>query len=206
MARDRDQVSRPIRLWTARPNRRKDTEVWRFIFDIGRFKEIGNLRLRKCRVTGRRPGDGEFVDDDSDDDGDGEIHGDNGEDDDEDDSEGDNGNDDGDTGGDHDLDGSGNEDDPQDGGHGNTNGDQDGGDDNNGTSPMWNHLRKIPEETFRDNPEAVRILRDLHNCLQPVRQQAKRTPKRQRLFGRQLPSNGVGDDGVIGPSERDDGE
>ena len=205
MARDRDQVSRPIRLWTARPNRRKDTEVWRFIFDIGRFKEIGNLRLRKCRVTGRRPGDGEF-DDDSDDDGDGDIHGDSSEDDDRDDSEGDDGNDNSDTGSDHDPDGSGNEDDRGDRGDGNTNGDQDGGDDNNDAGSMWKNLRKIPEETFRDNPEAVRIMRDLQNCLQPARQQAKRTPKRQRLFGRQLPSNGVGEDGVAGLSERDDGE
>lgn len=205
MARDRDQVSRPIRLWTARPNRRKDTEVWRFIFDIGRFKEIGNLRLRKCRVTGRRPGDGEF-DDDSDDDGDGDIHGDSSEDDDRDDSEGDDGNDNSDTGSDHDPDGSGNEDDRGDRGDGNTNGDQDGGDDNNDAGSMWKNLRKIPEETFRDNPEAVRIMRDLQNCLQPARQQAKRTPKRQRLFGRQLHSNGVGEDGVAGPSERDDGE
>lgn len=204
MGKDKTIGSHPNRLWTARPNRRKRNEVWRFFVDIGRFKENGRFQLRKCRVTGRRPGDGEF--DDSDDDGDGDTPGDSGEDDDEDDIEGDDGNDNSDTGSDHDPDGSGNEDDRGDRGDGNTNGDQDGGDDNNDTGPMWKDLRKIPEETFRDNPEAMRIMRDLHNCLQPARQQARRTPKRQRLFGRQLPSNGVGEDGVAGPSERDDGE
>ena len=204
MGKHKTIFSRPNRLWTVRPNRRKQNEVWRFFVDIGRFRENGRFQLRKCRVTGRRQGDGEF--DDSDNDGDGDTPGDNGEDDDEDDSEGDNGNDDGDAGGDHDLDGSGNEDDRRDGGDGNTDGDQDGGDGNSGTDPMWKRLRSIPEETFRDNPEAIRIMRDLHNCLQPARQPAKRTPNRQRLFGQQLPSNGLAEDGIVEPSERDDGE
>lgn len=69
MRRDKTVCSRPIRLWTARPNRRKRNKVWRFFVDIGRFKENGRLHWRKCRVTGRRQGDGEF-DRDSDDGGD----------------------------------------------------------------------------------------------------------------------------------------
>jgi hypothetical protein len=59
-------------LWTARPRRKKPEKVWRFFVDIGRFKENGRFQIRKCRITGRRKGDGEF-DRDTDDgvDGDG---------------------------------------------------------------------------------------------------------------------------------------
>lgn len=185
MARDKEQCSRPIRLWTARPNRRKDAEVWRFFVDIGRFKELGNLRLRKCRVTGRRPGDGEFDDSDSDDDGDPNGSHD----------EGDDGGD-GDSSGDDDgfRDVSG------------ANDDQDDGDDMNNSGRLWNELRTVPEEKIRDNPEAMRIMRNLHNCLQPARPPAKRTQKCQPLFGRQLPSSGLAGGDVAGPSGRDDGE
>jgi hypothetical protein len=69
MRRDKKMCSRPIRLWTARPNRRKRNKVWRIFVDIGRFKENGRFQLRKCKITGRRKGDGEF-DRDSDDGGD----------------------------------------------------------------------------------------------------------------------------------------
>jgi len=71
MSRDKKLCSHPLRLWTARPNRMKRDKVWRFFVDIGRFKENGSFQLRKCRITGRRRGDGQF-DSDSDDDGSGD--------------------------------------------------------------------------------------------------------------------------------------
>lgn len=70
MSKDKTICSRPLRLWTARPRRKKRDKVWRFFVDIGRFKENGRFQMRKCRITGRRKGDGEF-DHDSDDGGDG---------------------------------------------------------------------------------------------------------------------------------------
>jgi hypothetical protein len=94
MRRDKTICSRPLRLWTARPNRLKRDKVWRFFVDIGRFKENGSFQLRKCRITGRRKGDGQF-DRDSDDDGsddgsdDGDENGDENEDDVGDENEGD---------------------------------------------------------------------------------------------------------------------
>lgn len=208
MARDKVQCSRPIRLWTARPNRRKDAEVSRFFLDIGRLKETGRLELRKCRVTGRRSGDGEF--DDSDDDG----FGDSDEDDEGEDDGDEGGNDSGDDGnvGGH----GGNEDDDTRGDHGleGRNDDQDNGDDNNDTKAtcqqlrkqLNKQLRKIPEGGLHDSPEAIKRMRGLLNCLQPARQQPKRAPKRPRLFGQQLPSNGLGEGEVVGPSDGDDGQ
>lgn len=60
---DKIKCSDPLRLWTAHPNRKKrDQRVWRFFVDIQRLKETGRFELRKCQVTGRRTGDGEFDD------------------------------------------------------------------------------------------------------------------------------------------------
>lgn len=92
MGRDKKICSRPLRLWTARPNRKRRDEVWRFFVDIGRFKDNGSFQLRKCRITGRRKGDGEFENDADDDDG--SENGDDNGDDNEDDIDGENDGDD----------------------------------------------------------------------------------------------------------------
>ena len=60
MGRDNIACSRPIRLWTARANRKKRDDVWRFYVDIGRYQKTGRFQMRKCRITGPREGDGEF--------------------------------------------------------------------------------------------------------------------------------------------------
>jgi hypothetical protein len=188
MAKDEIQCSRPIRLWTARPNRKKDDDVWRFFVDVGEFKENAqHFRFRKCLITGRRPGDGEF-DVDSDDDGD---------------EDGDN---DGDDGGDEDGDGDGYDDGNEDGGEdgnedeegdGVTNDDQDCGEDNNDTDAMLRDLRDTTEESLRDDPEALRLMRALHRILRPADQQAERAPNRQRSSEQQLPSIGLGNGEVV---------
>jgi hypothetical protein len=128
MARDTITCSRPIRLWTARPRRRKNVEVWRFFVDIAEFKETGQrFRLRKCLVTGRRPGDGEF-DRDSD-------------------SEGDDG---GDTDGDNDRDYDGDEDGNE---HGNQGGDEGGDEDGEGGRPDGRNRRARGRERRRDDED-----------------------------------------------------
>jgi hypothetical protein len=69
IGRDKIKCSHPLRLWTARPRRQKRQDVWRFFIDIERWIETGtSFSLRKCKVTGRRKGDGEFSDEDEDED------------------------------------------------------------------------------------------------------------------------------------------
>jgi hypothetical protein len=66
IGKDATKCSHPLRLWTARPKRGKSDEVWRFFVDIQRCKETGRFEMRKCKITGRRRGDGEFSDSEED--------------------------------------------------------------------------------------------------------------------------------------------
>jgi len=71
---------------------------------------------------------------------------------------------------------------------------------------LCKQLRTTPGEVIRNSPEIRKRLLALSKSLGPAPQQVERPRKRQRLFGRQLPTSGLGGGEVVGPSERDDGE
>jgi hypothetical protein len=67
-------------------------------------------------------------------------------------------------------------------------------------------LRTTPGEVICGSPKIRKNLLALLKSLEPAPQQVERPPKRQRLFGRQLPTSSLGGGEVVAPSERDDGE
>jgi hypothetical protein len=81
IAKDKTKCSRPLRLWTARPRRNKRADVWRFFVDIQRCIQNGRFEMRKCKITGRREGDGRFDNDEIEDNEENVVHPDEGEDD-----------------------------------------------------------------------------------------------------------------------------
>lgn len=219
-AKDYQTSSNTRRVWLKRTEKGSEKIVKRFAIIPDQVRRTHKLELVAIEIQGpdnsnlADSDDGDGSDDDDGDNGgggggagdqgdgdDGNCEGNNGE-------SGDHGgNEDGDTRGGPGL-GRSNDGDDQDMRDRTTNDAQDGGEDSNERDAMWRELRSLPGRT-PDSPEATRLMRRLLNLPQPDHQQVKKAPKRQRLFGRQLPPAGAEGGEVIELSdgdEEDDGE
>lgn len=221
MAKDYNTSSNTRRVWLKLTEKGSDEVVERFAIIPDQVRRTNKLELVAVEIQGpdnsnsASSDDGDGSDgadgDNGDSDGGASDQGDESDENDE-DSEDDNGNEDGDNRGDHDPDGMNDGEDGEIHMSDDTASDnQDDSNDNNDTddipkqvAQLRKQLRTTPGDTFRDNLELRKHLLALSKCLQPTQQPTKQA--RKRLFGRQLPSKGLGEGGGAGPSDRDDGE
>jgi len=214
MAKDYGTSSNTRRIWLNKTEKGCTDVVERFAVVPDQVRRDHRLELVAVEIQGPSDADSDDEEDGSGSDGgdgdsgggDSDVEDDDGND--GDDGDGNSGDDGGgkDDGGDRGDDGGDEDDDNSDGGlNGGSDGrlgradgapsnHQDDGENNDDTDVMWRQLRKIPEATLRDSPEAMRLLRGLHNVLRPAGQQATRASRRQRLFGQRLPSTGRGNE------------
>lgn len=216
MANDYSTSSNTRRVWIHKTEKGSEDVVRRFAVIPDQVRRDHKLDLVAVEIQGPSYSDSEDSDSGDEDDGDG----------------GENGGGDGSDGGSDDQD-DGDDGDGEDsengsrsyhcpdGGHGgddnrqhmgdeNTNDGQDDSSEKDDTDALREQLRKqlrtTPSEIFRDSPEVRKNLLALSKSLEPAPQRVERPPKRQRLFGRQLPSSNLGGGEVVGPIEGDDRE